>query len=124
MISMIWFARLAALVMVGLILWLIRRDRLPVSHSMWWLAVAGLIAVFGLFPQLIDRAADLVGIAYPPSLLFILALLSLTIKVLLEDLEVSVHRRRLLRLGQRLAMVEDDLQRLKEMQQQHNDPES
>lgn len=121
MIPLAWFsASLAGLVILA-IFWLIRRDRLPVMHSLWWLCVAALIGVLGLFPQLIDRAAGWVGVAYPPSLLFIVSILVLLIKVLLEDIDVSHDRRRLLRLAQKVAMLEDDLETLKNA---HNNPPS
>lgn len=107
------FAEILAIAMVVLILVLIRRDRLPISHSLWWLTVSALIAVFGLFPGLIDKFAGWVGIAYPPSLLFMLAILTLLIKVLLEDLEVSTNRRRLLRLAQKTAMLEEEIRALR-----------
>lgn len=105
-------AVLAALVLAA-IFWLLRRDRLPVMHALWWLVVAALIAVLGLFPRLIDQAAALVGVAYPPSLLFVVAILVLLVKLLLEDVDVSRDRQRLLRLGQQVAMLQEELERLK-----------
>lgn len=105
-------AVLAALVLAA-IFWLLRRDRLPVMHALWWLVVAALIAVLGLFPRLIDQAAALVGVTYPPSLLFVVAILVLLVKLLLEDVDVSRDRQRLLRLGQQVAMLQEELERLK-----------
>lgn len=107
------FAGLLAVVMVVLILWMIRRDRLPVSHSLWWLTVSALIALFGLMPSLLDTLAEMVGIAYAPSLLFVLAILTLLIKVLLEDLELTTNRRRLLRLAQKTAILEEEVRQLR-----------
>lgn len=72
-----------------------------------------MIGLLGLFPRLIDEAAGWVGVAYPPSLLFIVAILVLLIKVLLEDVEGSHDRRRLLRLAQKVAMLEEEIERLK-----------
>lgn len=115
--SLNWFSAFLGAVVVVAIFWLLRRDRLPVMHSLWWLAVAALIAVLGLFPRLIDQAAGLVGVAYPPSLLFSVAILVLLLKVLLEDVDVSLDRRRLLRLAQKVAMLEEELERLKARRQ-------
>ena len=115
------FAEILALAVIVLIVWLIRRDRLPISHAIWWLAVAAIIAVFGFFPHLLDTLARNVGISYPPSLLFILAILTLLIKVLLEDLEVSTNRRRLLRLAQKTAMLEEEVRRMREQIDEHRD---
>ena len=108
------FAEILALSVIVLIIWLIRRDRLPISHAIWWLSVAAIIAVLGFFPGLIDTVAGVVGIRYPPSLLFILAILTLLIKVLLEDLEVSTNRRRLLRLAQKTAILEEEIRQLRQ----------
>lgn len=114
MISMHVFAELLSIAVIVLIVWLIRRDRLPVSHSIWWIAVSVLIAAFGFFPNLLDWLANSVGVTYPPSLLFILAILTLLIKVLIEDLEVSTNRRRLLRLAQKTSILEQEVRRLRE----------
>jgi len=108
------FAGVLAAAMVVLILWMIRRDRLPVSHSLWWLTVSVMIALLGLMPGLLDGLARMVGIAYPPSLLFVLAILTLLIKVLLEDLELTTNRRRLLRLAQKTAILEEEVRQLRE----------
>ena len=115
------FAEILALAVIVLIIWLIRRDRLPISHAIWWLSVAVTIAVLGFFPGLIDAVAGFVGIRYPPSLLFILAILTLLIKVLLEDLEVSTNRRRLLRLAQKTAILQEEVRRMREQIDEHRD---
>lgn len=112
------FVGLLALGVVILILWLIRHERMPVNRSLWWLAVAVVIGIFGLFPQLLDQSARLVGISYPPALLFTLAILTLLIKLLLEDMEVSAQQRRILRLAQKTAVLED---RVRELQEQLDD---
>ena len=108
------FSGILAVLVVGAIFWLLRRDRLPVMHSLWWLCVAGLVGLLGLQPRLIDIAAGWVGVAYSPSLLFIVAILVILLKVLLEDVDVSHDRRRLLRLAQKVAMLEEQLERLQE----------
>lgn len=114
MIPLQVFAGVLGAAMAALILWMIRRDRLPVSHSLWWLTVSALIALFGLIPGLLDALARMVGITYAPSLLFVLAILTLLIKVLLEDLELTTNRRRLLRLAQKTAILEEEVRQLRD----------
>lgn len=109
------FVSLLALAVVVLILWLIRHERMPIKRSLWWLAVAVVIGIFGLFPQLLDQSARLVGISYPPALLFTLAILTLLIKLLIEDMEVSAQQHRILRLAQKTAVLEE---RIRELQEQ------
>ena len=88
---------------------LIRRDRLVVMHSVWWLGIALMIVVLALFPELVDLGAKAVGITYPPSLLFMSAILILVIKLLLSDIDRSHDRRRLLLLAQKVSMLEAKL---------------
>ena len=58
MIPLQIFAGGLGVTMAALILWMIRRDRLPVSHSLWWLTVSAMIALFGLMPGLLDTLAQ------------------------------------------------------------------
>lgn len=120
MIPLQIFAGALGVAMAALILWMIRRDRLPISHSLWWLTVSALIALFGLAPGLLDALARMVGISYAPSLLFVLAILTLLIKVLLEDLELTTNRRRLLRLGQKTAILEQEVRQLREQMEKQS----
>lgn len=114
MISLGLFSVVVAVLMVLVIFWLLRRDRFPIMHSVWWLSVALLVLLLGFFPQLIDHAASWVGITYPPSLLFIVAILVLLIKALLEDVDVSHDRRRILDLVQKVGMLEEQVNQLKQ----------
>lgn len=94
------------------ILWLIRKDHLHVKHSLWWMVVAWVAVILAFYPALIDHLAAVVGIAYGPSVVFLLAILVLAIKNLLSDIEntkltVKVHR-----LGQELAILEQKVEAL------------
>ena len=100
---------LAVLIMV-----LIRRDRLHVSHCIWWMAVALVVVLLGVFPRLSDYVAAWFNIAYPPSIVFVVAILALLVKALIEDLEISRDRRRLLRLAQKVSIMEARIEELNE----------
>lgn len=87
------------------IIYLVRKNRLSARHGVSWIAAAGGLILLGLFPGLIDWAADLFGIAYPPTLAFLFALGVLTIKCLNTDLELSKAEARIIRLTQELAIL-------------------
>ena len=95
-----------------LILYLIRRDHLHSRYALWWLPAALVIAVFGVYPNLTDRIAPLLGIAYPPVLVLMLGMLVLVVKILVMDIERSRNERKLHRLVQRVAMLEARIERL------------
>jgi hypothetical protein len=88
------------------ILVLLRRDHLHLSHGLFWMIVAGAAAVLGLWPGLIDQTARLAGISYPPALLFAGTTMVLVIKALHADIVNTRIERQVRRLNQRLALFE------------------
>jgi hypothetical protein len=91
------------------IFWLIRRDLLHSRHALWWLLVALLVVTLGMFPKIIDKLAVLLGVNYPPTLLFSLGMGMILLKVLSVDLHQSQLERKIRRLAQKLAILEGDL---------------
>jgi len=94
------------------IFWLVRRDQLHVNHALGWIIVAGLFAVLGLAPTVVDYVALRLGIAYPPTLALSLGIVILTVKILLMDIERSRSEVALHRVTQKLAIQEARLDAL------------
>jgi hypothetical protein len=96
-------------VAVGLaigILYLVRRDHIYIRQAMFWIGVAFFSVLFGAWPALIDALGGVLGIAYPPALLFLVALVVLVLKALLGDIALTKLQRDLRRLNQRIALLE------------------
>ena len=92
------------------VVWFIRKDHMHVQYSLWWLTVAAVAILLGLNPALIDQAARGLGVDYPPTLLFLWAIVALFFKALLGDVERTRSQRRLLRLTQKVVMLEQQLE--------------
>jgi hypothetical protein len=90
------------------ILVLVRRDHLHLSHGVFWIVVAVLAALLGMWPALLDRVAAIAGIAYPPTFLLLGAIMVLLVKSLLSDILSTRTERQIRRLNQRLAMFESE----------------
>ena len=90
----------------AVILFLLRRDHLHLTHGLFWITVAVLAALLGLWPGLIDFIARQVGIAYPPALLLLGAAIVLLVKSLYTDIVNTRIERQVRRLNQRLAIYE------------------
>ncbi len=88
------------------ILYLIRRDHLYIRQGVFWIAIAFFSLLFGLWPYLIDTLGSVLGIAYPPTLLFLGAIIVLIVKALLGDIALTKLKRDLRRLNQRIALLE------------------
>lgn len=95
------------------IIYLIRRDHLHVRYGLFWIIVALAFIVIGAFPGLIDRLASALGIAYGPTLALTLGLTIFVIKMLTIDIARSQNETRIIRIVQRLAMLEAELERLR-----------
>ena len=91
---------------VAVILFLLRRDHLQLTHGLFWITVAAFATLLGLWPGSIDLLARLAGISYSPSLLLLGAVVVLTIKSLHTDIVNTRIERQVRRLNQRLAMYE------------------
>ena len=88
------------------ILLLLRRDHIYIMHGVFWITVAVLAALFGVWPGLIDRMAGWVGISYPPAALLLGAVLVLFVKALYADITQTQLERQLRRLNQRIALMD------------------
>jgi hypothetical protein len=90
------------------ILYLVRRDHLYIRQGLFWIVAAIVSLAFAIWPYLIDSFGGLLGIAYPPTLLFLVAILVLVVKALFADIALTKLRRDLRRVNQRIALLEAD----------------
>ncbi|MDQ3028091.1 MAG: DUF2304 domain-containing protein [Pseudomonadota bacterium] len=92
--------------LAGVILYLVRRDHIYIRQGIFWILVAVLSIVFGIWPSLIDIVGGALGVAYPPTLLLLAAIIVLVLKALFSDIALTKVRRDLRRLNQRIALLE------------------
>lgn len=91
---------------------LIRRDHLHVRYGLWWMAVAAAFVILGVFPEANDWLAARLGIVYGPVLALTLGLTVFVIKILTIDIARSRNETRIIRLVQRIAMLESEVRSL------------
>ena len=102
-------AGLIGVLLAGAILYLVRRDHLHGSYALWWLAVAVVILLLGVFPPVIDWLGRVTGISYPPVLPIIVGIGMILIRMLKMDIDRSQQERQLRRLTQKLAILEQEI---------------
>ena len=95
-------------VIAGTIFFLVRRDKVHIRHTFWWVAVGAASLVLGAFPRISDKIANVLGVGYPPTLLLTVGLGMALIKILTVDLEISNLERKIRRLSQRLAILDGE----------------
>src|SRR5437763_17057075 len=95
-----------------------RSRRLQEHYAILWLLIWLLILILGLWRGLLSTIADTVGIAYPPSALFVLAAFFILLLLLHYSTVISKLSDQNRILAQRLALLEARLS------ESHGDSES
>jgi hypothetical protein len=103
-------AAVAALLLLFVIFELIRSRRLQERYAMLWLLTGIVILILGLWRGLLSTIADSVGIAYPPSALFVLAAFFILLLLLHYSTVISTLADQNRILAQRLALLEHRLE--------------
>jgi hypothetical protein len=103
-------AAIAAVILLLVVLELIRSRRLQERYALLWLLTGVVIFVLAVWRSLLGKASDLVGIAYPPSALFILAAFFILLVLLHYSTVISRLAEQNTTLAQRLALLEHELE--------------
>ncbi len=96
----------SALLTLGL-LELVRQRRLLERYALLWLFSAGFLLVLSIWTGLLEELANVVGIAYPPSALFVFAFGFILILLLHFSVAVSKLADQNKVLAQKLALLEE-----------------
>ncbi|VAW47918.1 hypothetical protein MNBD_GAMMA02-916 [hydrothermal vent metagenome] len=96
------------------ILYLVRKGKMHGPYATWWLLVAVCAIVLSIFPKIIDWAAAQVGITYPPTLLLVLSVSLILVRMLTMDMALTQKERKIRRLTQKMAILEESLQKDKD----------
>lgn len=84
---------------------LIRRGRLKERYSLLWLLAGGLLLFLAVSRGILDSIASLLGIFYPPSLLFLLAFFFLLLITLHYSVALSGLAEKNKHLAQEVALL-------------------
>lgn len=103
------FSTLIGFLIASVIIILLRKDRLHTTYSFWWMTVAFVVFIVGIFPQIIDFFGGILGVSYPPILALITGLCLILVKILTMDIERSKQEKQIRILTQRLAILEQKL---------------
>jgi hypothetical protein len=104
-------AAVAVVLILAVIIELIRRHRLQERYALLWIATGAVMLMLALWRDALHRLAELVGVAYPPSALFMVAGLFVLVVLLHFSTVLSRLSDQNKTLAQRIALLE---QRLRE----------
>ena len=107
-------AAILGVALAGAIFYLVRRDHLHGPFAAWWLMVAAATLVLGMFPAVVIWLGKLTGINYAPVLPIIIGLSMILLRLLKLDIDRSRQERQMRRLTQKLAILEQEIERLRD----------
>jgi hypothetical protein len=100
-------AIIAAALLILVLLDLVRRRRLLERYALLWLFSAAILLALAIWRDLLADIADLVGVAYPPNALFLIAFGFVLVLLLHFSLAVSRMSDQIKVLAQRLALLDE-----------------
>ncbi|SHH30243.1 DUF2304 domain-containing protein [Desulfosporosinus lacus] len=103
-----------SLLVTGFIVEQVRRRRLAVEYSLIWIVAGMGMIVLSLWKDGIEYIADLMGIYYAPSAIFVIFGILVFVLCVHFSLEISRLSSNNRVLVQRIALLEDDLKNLEE----------
>jgi hypothetical protein len=100
-------AIIAAAGLIVVLLELVRRRRLLERYALLWLFSAVILLALAIWRGLLEDVAELVGVAYPPNALFLIAFGFVLVLLLHFSLAVSRLSDQTKVLAQRLALLDE-----------------
>lgn len=106
-------------ILLGLVLMLyifkaVRKKKMTIDDSILWTIGAVVVFLIGCFPESIVWLSGLIGVAYPPSLLFLLSFAFILLLVLNHSLTISELKEKNKELIQDAALLDARVRRLEE----------
>jgi hypothetical protein len=92
---------------------LVRRGRLTEEYSFIWIVCAVALFALSLWRNLLDLAASVLGVHYPPAVLLLVLTFFVVIVSLYFSVVVSRHRKQIERLVEEVARLEEQIRALR-----------
>lgn len=102
------FIILSIIVMLFIIL-SVKRSSLSVKESFYWFLSTLLMLILSIFPKIIDYFASLIGVSYPPSLLFVLCIVFLVLMVFRSSKKISNQNEKIRFLIQEVSILKKEI---------------
>lgn len=90
---------------------IVRRNKLPIKESFWWVVGAVAVLLLAIFPQVLNWFSLLVGIAYPPTLLLMICVIFLLFIIFKDSRRIAKLQSQSIELEQQLALIKNQLQK-------------
>ncbi len=108
------FAIIACVLFLGIMLRLLKKNRLELKYSLLWLFSGVMMLVLAIFPRLLDHFAHLIGIYSAVNALFAVMLCFGIMVMISMTAIISKEKKEITKLVQEVAMLDNRLRKLEE----------
>ena len=84
----------------------IRKSKLQIDYSIFWLVFSMILIVIAVFPQIVIKLAQIIGFQSPVNMVFLLVIFALMFKSFQSTLEISQLQYKIEELTQKIALEE------------------
>ena len=110
------FGVLSALITLGVVVEMLRRRRLRERHAVWWLIAGSMALVIGVFPSVLEWAADLIGVEVPLNLVFFVSVAVLFLVCIQHSAELTDLEAKTRTLAEHVALQQLRIESLEAQQ--------
>ncbi len=94
------------------ILELIRRQKIKEAYALLWLIFGGIFILLSFWKRGLDYLAGIVGIYYPPALLFLILIVAVILILISYSMVISSQNDKIRILTQELALMKREMEKL------------
>lgn len=106
------FGIVAAALVLGLVLEMLRRRRVRERHALWWIVAGVLALLVAVFPRILTGTAHALGFSVPTNLGFFVALIILFLVSVQQSAELTVLEEKTRVLAEHSALQDERITRL------------
>lgn len=107
------FSLIGSILFMLLILWHVRQKKLKEAYSLLWLGIGVMLLFFSLWMNSLRIISSFIGIQYAPATLFLLLLGGVMLILFQYSLLLSRNQEKISRLAQEIALLKNELEKLK-----------
>ena len=104
-----YFAIIFSIVFIIFILNLVRKNKLDEKYSILWIFFSIIILLVSIFPEIIEKISNLVGVFYPPALLLLLAIIVIGAYIIHITMVITKQNKMIIKLTQELAIFKEKI---------------
>lgn len=98
-----------ALLLLLYVIYVVRKGKLSIKESFWWIICGLITLVLATFPKSIDVIAKWFGVVYPPTLMLVFCILFLLFMNFRASARISEQNEKIMELVQQLSILKNKI---------------